>query len=399
MEQQEYEREIDLKNLLYYVLCKWKLILVAAVLCMGVLGGYKYVSSRQEQIAKSQLEEKEKKEKEKKEQEEKDPEQLVQDVMNGVTDSSMLQGNEILYYNMRVAIKGQEDSLKDSRLKLQNSQEQLEELEKQQERLDEFERTWEGNLTGEEAVSLNDQKNSLANSILSWKREITNTERQIQTLEENKKKNEKSAATLLKTLEEEEEEEEEAAAIAVAPSRIAVKFGVIGLVGGVFGVAFVLCLIYLFSGKLLDAGALKDMYGLRLLAVIPTREPRKGIDGLIDRLNGHIFQTKEEAYDVIYGRMFNLAGDLKGKTVLVTGTAEEGCVRELTEYLQRKDGSVKYIVSANPLKDLDALPVFRQADEILLVEQTQKSKLAEIRQELCFIDDVKKTPLGVAVVE
>ena len=133
--------------------------------------------------------------------------------------------------------------------------------------------------------------------------------------------------------------------------------------------------------------------------MIPTREARKGIDGLIDRLNGHIFKTKEEAYDVIYGRMFNLTGELKGKTVLVTGTAEESCVEQLTEYLRGKDSSVKYVISANPLKNLDALPVFRQADEILLVEQVGKSRLDEIRQELYFIDDVKKRPLGVAVVE
>ena len=57
------------------------------------------------------------------------------------------------------------------------------------------------------------------------------------------------------------------------------------------------------------------------------------------------------------------------------------------------------MILANPLKNLDALPQFRQADEILLVEQTGKSRLEEIRQEISFIDDVKKKPLGVAVVE
>lgn len=388
MEQQEYEREIDLKNLLYYVLCRWKLLLVAALLCMAALGGYKYVAAGR--AAEQEPAEKEE------EEEEVGPEQLVQDVVDGVADPATLTGDTLLYYNLVVKGNGLADEITEKEYQLQVSQNQLEELEKQQ---SEFEQTWQENLTGEDAVLLYGQKNTLANSVLSCRRDIATTEYRIQELKKKEEENAKNAAALLKTLQETEEQEEEEEAIAASPLRTAVKFAAIGLVGGVFAVAFILCLIYLFSGKLLDAGALNDMYGLRLLTVIPTKKARKGIDGLIDKLNGHIFKTKEEAYDVIYGRMSNLAGELKGKTVLVTGTAEESHVQELTEYLQRKDGSVKYIISANPVKNLDALPVFRQADEILLVEQAGKSRLEEIRQELYFIDDVKKRPLGVAVVE
>lgn len=390
MEQQEYEREIDLKNLLYYVLCRWKLLLVAALLCMAALGGYKYVSVGKEQaVVPEQAEEEE--------EEEQDPEQLVRDVINGVSDPAVLTGDVLLYYNLQVKANSYSEEIKEREYQLQVSRTQLEDLEQQQ---SEFDQTWQGkNLTGEDAVLLYGQKNTLANSVLSCKRDIAATEYRIQNLKKKEQENAENAAALLKTLEEAEEEEEEEAVVAADPLRNAVKFAVIGLVGGVFMVAFILCLIYLFSGKLLDAGALNNMYGLRLLSVIPTREARKGIDGLIDRLNGHIFKTKEEAYDVIYGRMFNLTGELKGKTVLVTGTAEESCVEQLTEYLRGKDSSVKYVISANPLKNLDALPVFRQADEILLVEQVGKSRLDEIRQELYFIDDVKKRPLGVVVVE
>lgn len=390
MEQQEYEREIDLKNLLYYVLCRWKLLLVVALLCMAALGGYKYVSAGREQAAEQAPEEKEEQE------EEVEPDQLVQDIINGVEDPAVLTGDLLLYYNLKVKGNSLADEIVEKEYQLQASRKHLGELEKQQ---SEFDQTWQEPLTGEDAVLLYGQKTTLANSILSSKRDIATTEYRIEALKEKIKENEENAAALLETLEETEEIEEEEAAIAANPLRTAVKFAVIGLVGGVFAAAFVLCLIYLFSGKLLDAGALKDMYGLRLLSVIPTREPRKGIDGLIDRLNGHIFRTREEAYDVIYGRMSNLAGELKGKTVLVTGTAEESHVRQLTDYLRGKDGSVNYTVSANPLKNLDELYVFRQADEILLVEQAGKSRLDEIRQELCFIDDVKKKPLGVAVIE
>ena len=95
MEQQEYEREIDLKNLLYYVLCRWKLLLVAALLCMAVLGGYKYVSVGKEQaVVPEQAEEEE--------EEEQDPEQLVRDVINGVSDPAVLTGDVLLYYNLQV---------------------------------------------------------------------------------------------------------------------------------------------------------------------------------------------------------------------------------------------------------------------------------------------------------
>ncbi len=392
MEQQEYEREIDLKNLLYYVLCRWKLLFVAALLCMAALGGYKYVSASREQAAALEPAEKEE------EEEEIAPEQLVQDVMDGVADPALMTGDTLLYYNLRVKGKSLEDEMGQREYQLQASHKQLEVLENQQA---EFDQTWQGqeNLTGEDAVLLYGQKTTLANSVQSCKRDIASTEYQIELLKKKILENEKSAAALLETLEETEETEEEEAAVAAAPSRIAVKFAVIGLAGGVFAAGFILCLMYLFSGKLLDAGALKDMYGLRLLSVIPVKKARKGIDGLVDRLNGHIFHTREEAYDVIYGRMSNLAGELKGKTVLVTGMAEESHLRELTEYLGRKDSSVKYMILANPLKNLDALPQFRQADEILLVEQTGKSRLEEIRQEISFIDDVKKKPLGVAVVE
>lgn len=387
MEQQEYEREIDLKNLLYYVLCRWKLLLVAGLLCMVVLGGYKYVSTGKEQVVDLESAE---------EEEEIGPEQLVQNVIDGLEESSVLSGDTLLYYNLRTRARELAEERGKLEYQLQASQNQLEELEKQQ---SEFEQTWQENLTGEDAALLYGQKMTLANSVLSCKRDIASTEYQIETLKKKEQENAKSTAVLLETLEEQEETEEEEAIIAADPFRTAIKFAVIGLVGGVFAAAFVLCLMYLFSGKLLDAETVKDIYGLRLLSVIPVKEARKGIDGLIDRLNGHIFHTREEAYDVIYGRMFNLAGDLEGKTVLVTGTAEESCLQDLTEYLRTKKDSVNYVIFANPLKNLEALRELRQADEILLVEQTGKSRLAEIRQELNFIDDLKKRPLGVAVVE
>lgn len=388
MEQQEYEREIDLKNLLYYVLCRWKLLLVAGLLCMAALGGYKYVSAGKEQMAAPESVEED--------EEEVGSEQLVQNVIDGLEDPSVLSGDTLLYYNLRTRAKELAEERGRMEYELQVSQSQLEELEKQQ---SEFEQTWQENLTGEDAVLLYGQKMTLANSILSCKKDIASTEYQIETLKKKEQENAKSTDVLLESLEELEETKEEEAIVAADPFRIAIKFAAVGLVGGVFAAAFVLCLMYLFSGKLLDAGALKDIYGLRLLSVIPTKEARRGLDGLIDRLNEHVFHTREEAYDAICGRMFNLTEALEGKTVLVTGLAEESHLRELTEYLRKKDDSVEYIVSMNPLENLDALPIFRQADEILLVEQIGKSRLKEIRQELCFIDDVKKKPLGVAVVE
>lgn len=388
MEQQEYEREIDLKNLLYYVLCRWKLLLAAGLLCMAALGGYKYISAGRGQAVDEGPVEKE---------EEVEPEQLVQDVIDGLADPSKLTGDTLLYYNLKTRARGLAEERGEREYQLQAGQKQLEELEKQQ---SEFEQTWQENdLTGEDAVLLYGQKTTLANSILSCKKDIAATEYQIQTLKKKEQENAKSTAALLEILEETEEEEAEEEAVAAVPSRAAVKFGAVGLVGGIFAVAFLFCLMYLFSGTLLDAGALKDMYGLRLLSVIPAKEARKGIDGLIDRLNGQLFHTREEAYDAIYGRMFNLAGELEGKTVLVTGTAEESHLKELAEYLRAKRDSVNYVIFANPLKNLDALRELRQADEILLVEQTGKSRLAEIRQELSFVDDLKKRPLGVAVVE
>lgn len=382
MEQQEYEREIDLRNLLYYVLCRWKLLLAAGLLCMAALGGLKYVSAGRQQVPTEVA------------AADDDTLQMVQEALDGVRELNTLGGNARLYYNLLLKNRDLDDKIAEYQAVIKGSESQLENLKRRQA---EYEQAGQSISAGDGDVLRDMRETMLMYLILNCEKEKISAEYRIKMLEGKKAENEKNAAVLLETIEQENVGQE--VVVVVNPMSVAVKFGVVGLAGGLFGMAFILCLLYLFSGELLDAASLKDMHGLRVLSVIPVREAGKGHAGLIGRLKGKAFQTKEEAYDVIYGRMFNLADGLKEKTVLVTGGAEECHVQALIEYLRKKDGSVKYIISMNLMKNLGDLPVFRQADEILLVEQVGKSRLKEISQEMCFIDDVRKRPLGVAVVE
>lgn len=396
MEQQEYEREIDLKNLFYHILLRWKLMVIVALVCMAGLGAYKFVSvlranrAAAEAEAEAELEE---------EEEEIDYVKMAQDAMDGLVDPNTLGGDTLLYYNQLVKLKQYDTDIQNREFSLQNSKSVLAGREQQ---LAGLEQVVLEDVDPENAALLINQRNSMESSVLSSKNEIASLERDLETLAKNQKEAEDSAAILKEELikqaekeNEEAEEEEEAASMPIKPT---IKFAIIGLLGGGFMMAFFFCMIYLFSGKLLDLAVLPDAYGLRVLSVVRTEQAKKGIDGWIEKLSGYGNQTAEEAYDVLYARLLNLSGSLEGRTILLTSTADESAVKALQSYLQNKDSSAKFVVCQNPLHNMDTILNLKEADDVVLVECVGKSELQEIRQVLQYMTDVEKAPLGAVIM-
>lgn len=384
MEKKEYEREINLKSLVCYILKKWKLMLVMALILMIVFGIYEFISIFKTNKVNGNLEN------------EKTYIQIVQDALDGLGNPKDLKGALLLYYNILLQQKNIEVSIKNDEIKLEGSKSNLE-ARKQQ--LDEFEQVPQESLNGEDISTFIYYKNIADASVVHFENEIKDYEYDIQKLRSDLEQNKKNAEIILnKLLQQQKNKENNTKATSYKTYiKSIVKYASVGFLGGVILFVFLQCIKYMLSGKLTDVYVLRDAYGLRIVSVIPT-EVKSSIDRQIEKLNECVSATKEQAYDIIYARIINLIGEAKNKNILFTGTVAEKETKCIIDYLKNKDNTINYVFCPNVIENPDSILMYNDADEILLVEGKESSKLKDIEQELSYMQDINKTPLGVIVI-
>lgn len=381
MEKQEYERELDLKSLLIYILRHLKVLIGIPMICMVLLGVYKYVKIKSEyDKILDDL------------KEDKSYFDIVQDAMDGLVDANTLKGNVRLYYNMLQRKKSLDDDIKEREMSLEMSRVVLEGRKSQ---LESFEQVSLNDINSEDLGIFLYYKNSAESSVISSENEIKNKEYQLEKKKTDLEKTQNNIEILSKQVEEDEKDDKEDINNAV-PMLGVIKYALAGLIGSEIMLILVLCIVYAFSGKLRDLTVLKNIYGMKLLGVIPSEEQRNG--RFIKKLNTYNIHTKQQAYDTIYVRLVNAICNIGDKNILVTGTADEETIKGLISQLQKIDNTIKYTFCPNTIETPTAVLMFRDADEILLIEHKDKSLLEDIQQEVSYINDVNKMPVGVVVI-
>lgn len=179
-----------------------------------------------------------------------------------------------------------------------------------------------------------------------------------------------------------------------------IKFPVAGFALGVLLMVVFYGISYFFDGKLHGKRSLQYRYGYRLLGVFP--HPSKKpffhcVDRLLDRLSNDCttFETNE-IYKRISINALNMLGE--NKNILVTGTAKLERMQEIADAVMRHAESLTLTASQDTNRNSETLIALAKCDAVLLVEEVGKSLSSDVRNECADIIALEKPVVGYVLL-
>lgn len=176
-----------------------------------------------------------------------------------------------------------------------------------------------------------------------------------------------------------------------------IKFAVIGGVLGAGLVVMVVCVIFAATETVYSAKELKNRYGVKVLGALPTKEYKCPIDRLLNRLEGRVFEEDEVVRNGLLAQnVRNAMGEVK--KLLVLGTADCVHVEAVAKALEAELPEIKVIAGGNLLKDVNTLKKLPECDCVVLVEACGVSKYGDIALEIEKANDLGKSVVGCVVI-
>ena len=236
--------------------------------------------------------------------------------------------------------------------------------------------------------------------------QVSNTDTDLELANEQKRVND-NITILQTTLKEKEKalEELQEPAEALVLSKTAavksgIKYGVLGGVLGAFITIFCICVAFLMTDKVKSAKDLKQRYGIKVLAMFPSKEKKRvfsGIDSWLDKLEGKKDTLTEEArYELMAANLKNYAGD--AKKVFVIGTVSEEALNNVANKLGKLCSDMILSVGVNLNENAETVSNLPESDAVILVEENGVSRFGEIEKEIEAVYNVKKEIIGVVLL-
>lgn len=183
-------------------------------------------------------------------------------------------------------------------------------------------------------------------------------------------------------------------------AKSAVKYAVLGVVLGAFIAIFCICVAFLMSDKVSSAKEMKKRYGLKVLAEFPRSRKKRlfaGIDSWLEKLEGKKDGLSEEVrYDLMAANLRNYAGD--AKQIMIIGTVSADRLQEVAGKLSKLCENRDLIVGPDLNESADTVNRLPEFEAVLLVEKSGASKYSEIEKEIETVCNVKKEIIGVVVI-
>ncbi|MBS4984251.1 MAG: chain-length determining protein [Hungatella hathewayi] len=202
-----------------------------------------------------------------------------------------------------------------------------------------------------------------------------------------------------KTLEDMQEPVESAVLSTSAAIKSGIKYAVLGGVLGAFITIFCICVAFLMTNKIISAKDLKQRYGVKILAVFPGTEKKRlfsGIDRWLEKLEGKKDHLTEEArYELMAANLKNYAGE--AKNILVVGTVSTEILKTVVDKLGKLCSDMTLTIGNNLNESAETVSKLPDCEAVILVEQCGVSRLGEIEKEIEAVRNVKKEIAGVVV--
>jgi capsular polysaccharide biosynthesis protein len=179
-----------------------------------------------------------------------------------------------------------------------------------------------------------------------------------------------------------------------------IKYGVLGWFAGVFLTTFGVCVAFIMNMKLSADNDLKDLFGLKLLgrfSQMRTQRALTCIDDWLDRLEGREYIPDELAYELVAANVNNFV--CEGESVFLTGIVGEENLEGLVMKLQEKLPEIKLGFGVDMTRTVSTLRRLPEYDMVILVESRGESRYRDIEREVDMIQDMKKDVIGYIILD
>lgn len=183
---------------------------------------------------------------------------------------------------------------------------------------------------------------------------------------------------------------------ASAAVKSGVKYAVLGVVLGAFMAVFFVCVEFLMTDGVYAAKDLRNRYRLRVLGTLPAKKA-SGVDASLRKLEGRALEESDSAYSLIGANVRGFLGD--AKKILIAGCASDAALARTSEKLAAELEDCTILKGGNLLSDAKTLKSLSDADAVIFVEECKVSKYSHIELELEKAKDLQKEILGCIVFE
>ena len=183
-------------------------------------------------------------------------------------------------------------------------------------------------------------------------------------------------------------------------SKSIIKYFILGAILGVFIVVVWYCVIYVLKPILRTENDIINQYGIPVIGVLPKKQPTKPlfIDKLLMKLEGRCdCQSAEETIKTASISISNTAN--KGsRVVVITSMAENKAFDKVAEKLNSMATEVTLILLRGGIDKANNVEELSKCDAVVLVEERDVSSLNKISEELRQIKLFDKKVLGAIIV-
>lgn len=181
----------------------------------------------------------------------------------------------------------------------------------------------------------------------------------------------------------------------------AIKYAILGGVLGAFMAVFFICVAFLMSDKLVNDKELRRRYGLMVLGTFKKSGRKKVfafVDRWLDKLEGAAERELEDE------RTFeviaaNVNNYAEGiKNVLLIGTVDRDALDRLCKGLESLMPGLSLTAGGNPCKEAETIKEAASCDAVIMVEQREKSMFGNMENELELMRSLNKKVLGCIVL-
>ena len=179
------------------------------------------------------------------------------------------------------------------------------------------------------------------------------------------------------------------------------KFFILGLIAGGFLTMSFYAGSYIFGSRIHGEKELKNRYGYTLLGVLPRKRGKNTrlslMDYILNRLDGTNKQLdREAAVPIISANIKNMAGE--NKELLMIGTVDSRRQQELAKEISLQLGDYILKAGGNMNRDTESLELLAECDAVVIVEERDKSLIADIQNEQEGIAALNKKVIGYVLL-
>lgn len=180
----------------------------------------------------------------------------------------------------------------------------------------------------------------------------------------------------------------------------AIKYGILGGVLGGFMMVFFSCVAFLMSDKLYSERALRRRFGLMVLGSFTGEDKKKAfafVDKWLDKMEG--VADKKISDEATYEVIAANALNYveNASTVLLVGTTDGEFLEDLRNELSGLLDGVEIILGGNIIRDASAIKKVSSCDAVIMVEERKRSTFADIEQEMDLVRSLDKKVIGCIV--